>query len=77
MRREIVVQLLLTALALLLLLFVIFFHQPTYVEEFPEGVSANAAANAGQVRSDNLTPPVDSETLYGPRPAGSETPYRN
>lgn len=76
MRRELVVQLVLTALALLLLLFVIFAGSGSYVEELPEGI-------AGPIPT--LTAPdarparVRGETSYdaprGARPARSETAY--
>ena len=76
MRREIAVQLALTGAALLLLLVVIFLHQPTYVEEFPAGVSgttpAEIAPNAGKG-----VKPSEAETVYRPpAPTSPETSYR-
>ncbi len=76
MRREIAVQLVLTALALLLLLFVILFHQPTYVEEFPGGVSAPAAVDRKGGEEKGVEPSV-AETVYrAPSPTPAETAYR-
>lgn len=76
MRRELVVQLVLTALALLLLLFVLFAGSGSYTEELPPGVSGPiptlAAPDARPAR-------VREETVYGAqrpaRPARAETAY--
>jgi len=75
MRREIVVQLVLTAIALLLLLFVIFFHPPTYVEEFPEDVSPSVEMTLQTEPSSTL--PADEEPLPEvPPPGDAETVYK-
>jgi len=76
MRREIAVQLVLTAIALILLLFVILFHQPTYVEEFPAGVSAPVAVDKKGSEEKGVVP-GEAETVYrAPSPTPAETTYR-
>ncbi len=78
MRRELIVQLILTGIALLFLLIVIVFKQPEYHEEYPEGITASMVEKPGSRSSggEEGLRPMDAETVYGVTPAGAETVFK-
>lgn len=76
MRREIVVQLVLTAIALILLLLVIF-HPPTYVEQSPGGTTGPTADQTATIPATSPTPaPSATETVYSRPAPRRRTPRR-
>jgi hypothetical protein len=78
MRRELIIQLILTAIALLLLLIVILFKQPEYHEEYPEGITASMVKipGSGSSKGEEGLGPMDAETMYGVTPTGAETVFK-
>jgi hypothetical protein len=76
MRRELVVQLVLTALALLLLMIIIFAGNSSYVEELPPGISGPIPTlTAPDARPARVRGETSYDAPRGARPAGPETAY--
>ena len=81
MRREILIQAVLTGVALILLLLVVLSGGGTYVEELPAGIKAPIPTMASPLSIGESPAPAGNETSYSRparpvRPSASETSYR-